>query len=496
MSAPAREVVTAEGQVVAGDEAASESPPSINLDERLRASGRIEWPDYDGRCALSAVGPLLAWWRRKTTAHLRAEYLDPILRQVEAHNQLQTETLIEALRQSQETRQQLTGQVRSLRRQIAMLSAARVTPDGNAAAADPPSSLPESASRTTSPRTLSLRPRQRNSTAATDGDIYHCYRFFLDREPDKAGWTFWTHAVRRHRMTMRDIVKSFQSSSEYLASSHYLTSDAFRNQLSGDTAPRFRRVSLDGFKIYVDVEDTAVGAGILSTKTYEPILSNRLRTLLRPGFTFLDLGANIGYYTLLAASLVGVEGRVLAFEPNLDNCALLTLSIKDNGFTNIQLHPLAVAEREQNFKLYPHKTKSLSHVVDLSQPITNITEEPRLIRAVALDDFLADLPRLDVIKSDIDGNDPRALEGMQKLLARHRPVIITEFEPTLIASVTRRTPVSFLRQFADADYDLFLLQQDAEAPGRSGLSAEAILETYEESGKDHLDLIAYPRLAA
>src|SRR5687768_1033712 len=96
--------------------------------------------------------------------------------------------------------------------------------------------------------------------------------------------------------------------------------------------PRYRCLPLGRFRRYVDVKDGLFGGWIAAEGRYEEHLTAALVAALRPGDTFLDLGANMGYFTMLAASLVGPGGRVLAFEPRHDNVALLHLSARENGF--------------------------------------------------------------------------------------------------------------------------------------------------------------------
>src|SRR5256885_3164883 len=77
---------------------------------------------------------------------------------------------------------------------------------------------------------------------------------------------------------------------------------------------------LADFKIYVRLDDWAVGARIAVRRTHEPHVTRVMLPLLRPGTVIVDIGANIGYYTLLAASRIGSTGKVIAFEPSLENC--------------------------------------------------------------------------------------------------------------------------------------------------------------------------------
>ena len=82
-------------------------------------------------------------------------------------------------------------------------------------------------------------------------------------------------------------------------------------------------LKLADFKIYVRLDDMAVGAWIMAKHGYETHVTEVMCTFLKPGIVFVDIGANIGYYTLLAASRIGHEGKVIAFEPGNNNCTLL-----------------------------------------------------------------------------------------------------------------------------------------------------------------------------
>ncbi|MCX7827376.1 MAG: FkbM family methyltransferase, partial [Verrucomicrobiae bacterium] len=105
-------------------------------------------------------------------------------------------------------------------------------------------------------------------------------------------------------------------------------------------------VRLPEFKIYVRLNDFGVGLPIFLRRAYEPYVTTAICRFLKPGCVFVDIGANIGYHTLMAAARVGAGGSVIAFEPNPANCALLQKSIAANGFGNIRVHPNAVADHE------------------------------------------------------------------------------------------------------------------------------------------------------
>lgn len=153
------------------------------------------------------------------------------------------------------------------------------------------------------------------------------------------------------------------------------------------------RVRLPSFDLMVRLDDWAVGARIALKRTYEPHVTAVIQQCLCPGMVVIDIGANIGYYTLLAARQVGAAGKVIAFEPSSENCALLQQSLQVNGLTNVRLMPYAVAD----------VNGPVSYGMDDSNGRITLDSRPDLttVLAVTLDQVLASEPRVDLIKSNI-----------------------------------------------------------------------------------------------
>jgi FkbM family methyltransferase len=253
---------------------------------------------------------------------------------------------------------------------------------------------------------------------------------------------------------------------------------------------RYRSVTVLGRRLQLDITDRTGRHPFFYGTPYEPGVTDVIVTALRAGDVFVDVGANVGYFTLLAAALTGPEGRVIAFEPNPANCAVLERSLAANAFTNVELHPYAAAERRMACALEIAGTNSNGTLLDA--PVGTDAAQHMAIEAVAIDDVLGALPRVDIVKMDIEGAEPRAFQGMRELVRLHRPVLITEFSPELIERVSRVAPVSFLDQLRAADYELFVLGP-AVPPEDRAQNNEEILALHARSGMTHLDLLAAPR---
>ena len=150
--------------------------------------------------------------------------------------------------------------------------------------------------------------------SATFGDVIACYRLLLGRQPDADGLAHYRRRLAGRPLTLDELV------SEFLGSVEFVRRQAERPAGEGLTGETVH--ACEGFQIRVDPADYAVGHTVARTGSYEPEVSSTLRQVLRPGGTFVDIGANIGWFSLLAASLVGPTGRVIAIEPNPRNVAL------------------------------------------------------------------------------------------------------------------------------------------------------------------------------
>ncbi len=312
---------------------------------------------------------------------------------------------------------------------------------------------------------------------ATVDDVYACYRLLLERRPDEAGLHYWTNLATNHNIMRSFMVDSFLNSAE------------FKELQAGRNNPVL--IELPQFRMYVRLNDNFIGAYIARERHYEPHVSRVVSELLSEGDTFIDVGANIGYFALLGASLVGPAGRVIAFEPNPANCDLLRRSVAANDFAErIDLHPMAVAERRMQLRFVTPGIDSNGRLATSAEEATQESDLPS-IEAVSLDETLAGLARIDVIKLDVEGAEARAWQGMQAIIARHRPALVFEFSPILLRQTSGVAAEEFLAEI-QSRYNLFIIPPDGKVGSRPD-EIPAIMERYAALNVSHLDLLARPR---
>lgn len=190
--------------------------------------------------------------------------------------------------------------------------------------------------------------------------------------------------------------------------------------------------------MYVDTRDTGVVSSLLTVGSYEEYETKLFKQLVKPGMVVVDVGANIGYYTLIAARQVGHEGKVYAFEPEPNNCGLLARNVRANGFDNVVTVQKAVSSRSGTTRLFLDRINLAAHSFAEDNLVPgNISGKAESVEVdtVALDQFVAD-SRVDIIKIDTQGAEGLVLEGARDII-RNTPKlkILMEFWPAGLRSV-------------------------------------------------------------
>lgn len=183
-------------------------------------------------------------------------------------------------------------------------------------------------------------------------------------------------------------------------------------------------VEVEGSKMLLDSKDSL---GLSVWGVYEPFETELFKKEILKGEVVLDIGANIGYYTLIAAKLVGENGKVFAFEPDPSNFAILQKNVEMNGYKNVILVQKAVSNETGKLRLYLCEDNKADHRIYDSHDGRKFIE----IEAVRLDDYFKNYNgKVDFIKMDIQGGEGGAIQGMLLLLQKNKNVkIVTEFWP-------------------------------------------------------------------
>ncbi|HEY7603391.1 MAG TPA: FkbM family methyltransferase [Gaiellaceae bacterium] len=170
---------------------------------------------------------------------------------------------------------------------------------------------------------------------------------------------------------------------------------------------------------------------IARTSDWEADEAALFRAQIKPAATVIDVGAHVGYYTLLAARAVGRRGHVVAVEPDPTNAALLRENIRRNRLRNVTVIEAAAWQETTQLALRRDPVNTGDHRVTAAASENAVA---LTIEGVALDELLG-THSVALIKVDAQGADHIALAGMHQTLARCRPVVFAEFWPHGIREV-------------------------------------------------------------
>lgn len=208
--------------------------------------------------------------------------------------------------------------------------------------------------------------------------------------------------------------------------------------------------------IWVCLEDHGVSGAILHTGRWEPHVEKLLHEYVYRDLTFLDIGANVGYFSLSVANKmrdVGA-GRVIAIEANPLVVPYLMSSVVESGFDDIiEVLPYAVSEENGLIEMLAEFGDNLggSTIRKLSRKGTG----KNVVPCVKLDDVLADLPHIDLVKMDIEGAELLALHGMKSIIIKHKPDIVMEINKDCLSGVSGVSVATLANHMKLIGYEAF-----------------------------------------
>jgi FkbM family methyltransferase len=209
------------------------------------------------------------------------------------------------------------------------------------------------------------------------------------------------------------------------------------------------KVKAGGHTMFVDSHDSALAPYLIMHGSFDPEETFVLEKFLKNGMTFIDVGANVGYFSLIAARLVGEDGKVFAFEPDEDNFRLLERNIQENGYKNIKVFMKAISDEVGTARFYLDSENLCAHSLNKKEN-SNFVE----VETTILDELLKN-EKVDVIKIDVEGAEQSVFDGMKDIIAKNNKLaVITEFYPKAIRNFGN-SPKEYLKSFIDAGFKLY-----------------------------------------
>lgn len=208
-------------------------------------------------------------------------------------------------------------------------------------------------------------------------------------------------------------------------------------------------------KLYTNPDDSTIRLMLERNQIWEDLETRWVMHSIRPGDVFVDVGANIGYYTVLAAKLVGEEGHVYAFEPDPTSFAILKANVERNGLSNVTLEQKALSNEPGSLRLFLAPDNKGDHRIfdeeGAARPFLDV-------EAMRLDDYAPIKNRkIDFIKVDTQGAEGLILQGMiETIAANPKLVMVMEYTPSALRAVGT-DPSEFLAALQKMDFRFFNL---------------------------------------
>jgi len=217
-------------------------------------------------------------------------------------------------------------------------------------------------------------------------------------------------------------------------------------------------ITLPEGTLHFQANDPVLPAALLFG-VYEASETKIMRSMIRPGMTVVDIGANIGYYTLIASRRVGNEGQILAFEPEPKTYEVLKTNIHANNIVNTQCFPLAISSHAGEERLFLSSENKMKHSLLSQDTQTDFIK----VTTCTLDDFMEkrSISKVDFIKMDIEGAEGLALSGLIGTLQKLGPTIMTEYAPERLQRLGQ-DPVEFIQMLQRIGYCVFEISQKDE----------------------------------
>lgn len=186
-----------------------------------------------------------------------------------------------------------------------------------------------------------------------------------------------------------------------------------------------------------------------------------LKSKLKPDFIFLDVGANIGVFAMLAAKRL-TSGRVYAFEPSQAHCDKFAMNVQLNDFKNIILNQCALSNKKTERKLFFPKSSNtgMASLYNIHSKMDVVLEEK--IHTITLDEYFFGnrIERLDAIKIDVEGSELDVLEGGRLVIERFRPQVFMEVNQEHLSHASR-TLGELTDFWGSLNYSIFRIENNA-----------------------------------
>lgn len=228
-----------------------------------------------------------------------------------------------------------------------------------------------------------------------------------------------------------------------------------------------KTATINGWQMKLHIDDW-IQENLYFLGHYEHAELKAIEPVLQEQSVFIDIGANIGLFTLYASKFIGEAGQIISFEPFSENFKALTQNLTLNNLSSVRVEKMAIGEKEGHLNLYYDHEENNLGMVSAKRLESSVEEK---VNMISVDTYLGKKPlhRIDLIKIDIEGFEYPALLGMRKTLSTFHPSLLIELLDDNNSSNNKEQCEYFLKEFGYQKYyidDIGNLSKNEANPNR------------------------------
>lgn len=234
------------------------------------------------------------------------------------------------------------------------------------------------------------------------------------------------------------------------------------------------------FSMYVDPHDTLQ---IIDTGKFEETETQTILSFVKEDTVMLDIGANMGFYSIRVGQKASA-GKIIAFEPDPGNFAVLQKNLALNKLTNVTTYNAALSDKKDTMRLYKHPFNVGDYRLYNDGDFSEYVDVPTL----RLDDVVKE--RVDLIKIDVQGFEYFVLKGGASLLENYMPIVISEFWPRGLRN-SGASPAEYLTMMNGLGYSVSKIDENNRKV--IDVSYETLLADSEKTTNRYMNLVFQPQ---
>ena len=224
---------------------------------------------------------------------------------------------------------------------------------------------------------------------------------------------------------------------------------------------RFVKSKIYNYQMYLDLKDLGLSRALWLFGNRELDHKYMLETIVKPGMSILDIGANIGYYPLMELKLIGKKGKLIAIEPSSSNIALLKKNLTLNGFNNVEIHQGAISDENTTKEIFISTQSNLNTFHNFGTSVKDLSGKTEVVKTYTIAKILNGR-KTHLIRMDVEGHEVEILNGLVSNISEINELPMIIFETHISKYNENHDFKKTLKNIFDIGYKVTLVGSSSE----------------------------------